>query len=100
MDTGCLPGTPEKENSDCDVVAAAAAEPVPLRARALPKRGALCVPGPRVRLARALRRVRPNDQLVRFPPGGRSGRQPRKEHVTLGCHNFGFESTFCHFCVI
>ena len=57
MDTGCVPGTPEKENSGCDVFATAADGPAPLRARALPERGAPCAPGPRVRLAGELRRV-------------------------------------------
>lgn len=53
-----MPGTPEKESSGCDVAAAAGA--APLRARALPERGAPCAPGPRVRQAGALRRVGPD----------------------------------------
>ena len=55
-----MPGTPEKENSGWEVVASAVAGPAPLRARALPKRGAPCAPGARVHLAGALRRVGPD----------------------------------------
>lgn len=91
-----MPGTPEKESSSCDVVVvAAAARLAPLRARALPKRGACVLWGrgcaglgrcasPRRQFSRCASRLEAETE-------GQQGRT-----LDLGFHSVGFESALCH----
>ena len=78
-----MPGTPEKESSGCDVVASAVAGPAPLRARALPQRGAPCAPGPPAPLAGPLRRVAPDVEKALFSSAGRRRKTTKKHRVDL-----------------